>query len=1420
MAESIDSLQIEISASSKSTSAQIDVLVKKMGELGGALKTIDTSAAVSNLNNLNNELKSLSSIKTSGIGTLAKQINQLGKMDVGNIASMKNAISAFGNAMSGLNKVNVGAQIPQMAQLASSISRLGNKSAATAAANMPKLASGLKDMMKTLSSAPKVSQNLIDMTNALAKFAKTGSSGVKAATSLGNSVKNMSAKFVSAPGIMKTFNASLKKSVSSIANLRRGILSAVGVVGGLYGVISGIKASIEAASDLTEVQNVIDVTFAQYKDVVEKMASMSIPNLGISEIAAKETAGRFQAMGVASGIARKKMAEMSVTLTELSADMASFYNESQADVARSLRAVFTGETEPLRKYGVDLTQATLKEWAMKRGLDANIASMSQAEKAMLRYEYVLANTTSAQGDFLRTQNTWSNQIKILRMQLQQLAATLGTAFVNALKPLISALNKALAAIIQFSATVINALGKIFGWTATISSGKGLADDYSDAAGSAGDLADSTGKAASNAKKLKSHLLSIDELNVVEPDTDSSGGGGGGGAGGGLSSTGAGAAEDLIKIEETENPFESTIKNLEELGSYIGDALKTAMDSIKWDEIYEKASNFGSGLASFLNGLISPELFASLGRTIANALNTSLIALNSFGETFDWSNFGVSIATGINSFFTNFDWGLLADTINVWAKGLLDAIISALETIDWGLIGTSGGTFLAGIDFANIGKMLVEAIWLAIEGAWETVEASFDVAPIETALLSLLSSLVIVGFGSKLVSLLVTPIKSVGTTITTLLSPVGTAVSNLGLALTTASAPAVVLGAALATLAVGLGVTYAKNEDVRKSFSQATSAIKDGLQPAIEFISDKVIPDLQAAWDGLKEIMSPLADFVSGVFVSIWQDMINPALTTIGKEVLPAATSAFEALWNNVLVPLGEFIGAILKPVFESLSKILTTLWKTVVVPLAQAVGEVFVAAFQGACDIFVAATEKVKSVINILKSLWDNVLTPLGTFICRTFQPIFEEAFGVIKQVITNAKTVFKGLINFITGVFTGNWKKAWAGVKDVFRGVFNSIVAVAESAINGIVKGLNRFLGGFNKVVSSVGDKVGLNISIPTIPTVTLPRFATGGFPEDGLFMANSRELVGKFSNGKTAVANNEQIIEGIKRGVKEAISEDLLPYLSQISQNIVQFLSNGFNFGGTTQKNQSAGSYTTVDDLLASDVESFSVAAGGLQDLKTSLDFEAVKEAAVSALGAVQEIDFSNWFKNNVAAWFDSKLWNDTLQVIPDAVQAAVTSAQDVLTVLLNNIIGAVEQTVNNAVDAINALIRAMNSVPGVTARVSEISRISLERITIPELDNVEVAIASDVQALTEITGGQNVGRKEIIDFGGTQMSAELGKSMEESAYLGFSKAYKENTRDAELLERLISEVHDGKDIIVDGRSLVSAYDTRKARNGFSFT
>lgn len=162
-----------------------------------------------------------------------------------------------------------------------------------------------------------------------------------------------------------------------------------------------------------------------------------------------------------------------------------------------------------------------------------------------------------------------------------------------------------------------------------------------------------------------------------------------------------------------------------------------MNNIDWDKVYQGARNFGKGLADFLNGLISPELFGAVGRTIAGALNTTLHALDSFGETFNWKEFGLSIATGINEFFKTFDFKLFAKTINVWTNGLLDALITALDNTDWEMIGRQIGTFLAEIDFLKIATKLGKALWKAINGAIKTYSSMFSKAPVETALLSLL-----------------------------------------------------------------------------------------------------------------------------------------------------------------------------------------------------------------------------------------------------------------------------------------------------------------------------------------------------------------------------------------------------------------------------------------------------------------------------------------------------------------------------------------------------------------------------------------------------------------------------------------------------------------------------------------------------------
>lgn len=711
MADSIDELQIEISASSDKASQSIDKLCKNMEKLKTGIASIDTSGFTNSMKTITDSLKGLSNIKISGLSSFAKNINQLGNMDNSKIVQMSTAIKEFGNSVQSLGNINVSDDVAKMSELARSISRLGTSAAGKAVTNMPQLASALNSMMAQLQKAPKVSQNLIDMTNALANFARTGSSGGRAATSLGNSVKNMSGKFSGIPATLKRFDSAISKSVGKIKSFKSSILSAFGVVGGIYAAINGIKKSIDIASDLTEVQNVVDVTFGDFKDKIESLADVSIPELGMSELTVKQIASRFQAMGTAMGIARGEMADMSVDLTRLAGDMSSFYSVAQEDVARSLQSVFTGETEPLRKYGLDLTQATLKEWALKNGIDADIKSMSQMEKTMLRYQYVMANTTAAQGDFIRTADTWANQIRILKEQLKQLAGVLGTAFINALKPLVSALNSALSSVISFAQTVVNALGKIFGWKIKISNA-GVANDFDSAASGADDIAGSTGKAAKNVDKMKAGLRAFDELKTIDTSGKDSGSGGGEGAG---SAGGAGAgAGDLFQLEETESAFKSKIKDLEGLGEYIGNALKTAMGNIKWKNVYKKASGFGSGLAKFLNGLFKGKkgetLFGKVGTTIAGALNTVLHSLDSFGKTFEWEQFGQNISDGINNFFKTFDAVLAADTLNTWADGILTSLITAVSETDWEQIGEKVSEFISNIDY---GKLLADAIKLSV-----------------------------------------------------------------------------------------------------------------------------------------------------------------------------------------------------------------------------------------------------------------------------------------------------------------------------------------------------------------------------------------------------------------------------------------------------------------------------------------------------------------------------------------------------------------------------------------------------------------------------------------------------------------------------------------------------------------------------------
>ena len=649
----------------------------------------------------------------NGLGTLGNQLNTFFGT-IGNLPAVNQSVIDFtdacgnfgtgvGSLLQGIN--GLGGATLGLSGFLGGVARL-----AVGIAQVATGAGSLAGALNIAAGSMKIIQTVVGaLTSAMSKFASVM---WKAITAVGEFAKNhlplLGRSAQSVQPHIQSLGFALWKLYAQLLLLRR--------------ILQVLSKPIEIASSLTEIQNVVNHTFGDMQYKLKDFTRDSIEQYGLSELSAKRFASRFQAMGVAMGItggqvsaagdnikrlgrdiegSHNSMADMSIELTKLTGDLASFFDEDQAVVAEKLNSVFTGMARPLRAYGIDLTQATLQEWALKHGIDANVASMNQAEKTMLRYQYVMANTQHAAGDFARTADTWANQIRQLKQNFEALGATMGGAIINALKPIVTALNSAIKAVTGFAKVISDALGFIFGWKYEEGGGGigSVEDEFEGAADAAGDMEKGTGGAADNAKKLKSYLLGIDELNVLEPDDEkgSGGGGGGGGGAGGAASAADADGGHWEKANSALMDYISNIGSLFALGRYISSALSRAMESIDWKSIYEKARNFGTGLAQFLNGLITPRLFGNVGRTIANALNTALNFIDAFGETFNWANFGNSLATGFSAFCQNIDWKVAFSAAHNIAVGLAEAI----------------NNFITPELFADIGVTLGRALNLAI-----------------------------------------------------------------------------------------------------------------------------------------------------------------------------------------------------------------------------------------------------------------------------------------------------------------------------------------------------------------------------------------------------------------------------------------------------------------------------------------------------------------------------------------------------------------------------------------------------------------------------------------------------------------------------------------------------------------------------------
>lgn len=316
----------------------------------------------------------------------------------------------------------------------------------------------------------------------------------------------------------------IKSALGGLSSSLKSIGAAVGIAFGISQLVQFGKQAVKLASDIEEVQNVVDVAFGAMAYKMEQFADTAIEQFGISELTAKQTGSSYMAMAKGMQIADETASDMALTLTGLSADMASFYNISQEEAKTALAAVFTGETETLKRYGVLITEVNLQEYARQRGIEKSINDMTQQEKVMLRYNYILNATALAQGDFVRTQDSWANQTRILSERWKQMQAEFGAAaktIASLFLPALNTLIDGLTSVASVARKAAENIAMLFGKTITKESGNVAQNtsDINDAADGASDsmddFADATKKSNKQAKKL---LANFDEINILAEKT--------------------------------------------------------------------------------------------------------------------------------------------------------------------------------------------------------------------------------------------------------------------------------------------------------------------------------------------------------------------------------------------------------------------------------------------------------------------------------------------------------------------------------------------------------------------------------------------------------------------------------------------------------------------------------------------------------------------------------------------------------------------------------------------------------------------------------------------------------------------------------------------------------------------------------------
>ncbi len=480
----------------------------------------------------------------------------------------------------------------------------------------------------------------------------------------------------------KSFNQQLQGIAGgaerSVKSAFAGLGKMIGIALGAAAVGSFVKSSLKLGSALTEVQNVVDTTFTSMNQDVNNFAVNAMEQFGLSETVAKRYTGVLGTMSKSMGTTERTAYEMATSITGLAGDVASFYDMSSDEAFTKLKSIWTGETETLKDLGVIMTQTALDQYALNNGFGKTTKEMSEQEKLMLRYQYVMSRLSGAQGDFAKTSDSWANQVRVLSLRFDSLKATLGQGFINLFTPLVQGLN--------------NLIGKLQGAANAFKSftelvtGKKIETSTGAVAGNAIEATENIlgmGDAAEqSAKKAVKSLMGFDQINQLSDNSKAASKSGTAEIPSSTASTGQSVISDSeSSLLSAFEGFKEKIKpTMEALGE-----LKEALKPIG-EFVFGNIKSFYEDILLPIGGWVLGEGIPGLVGAVTDLIkDIDWTKLSEAIKTFNKAIAPLAIAVGTG--FVNFVKDLskflkpaLATTVDILA-GALDTLADTLGDVD-------------------------------------------------------------------------------------------------------------------------------------------------------------------------------------------------------------------------------------------------------------------------------------------------------------------------------------------------------------------------------------------------------------------------------------------------------------------------------------------------------------------------------------------------------------------------------------------------------------------------------------------------------------------------------------------------------------------------------------------------------------------